>query len=296
MKTIFSYFREFIIVVISHIQNYLLIFFLLKRKLSRKFISSAQFNGHVTVIVATRNNYKTIEASIQSLLMQTYLGVVDVIVIDDASDDGTSEILDRLANADARVRVIINTVHRGTGYSRNLGLREAKGEYVTFQDGDDTSHPERIATQVDVLQASPKKILSICSYTRVNEHGQSIWINGRRVKKCIISMMFRREPVLREVGYFIDGSIGEDTDLHERIKITFGAQSIVRIWKVMYYALFQADSSFFRSVTLEHVHLRHVAYDRTKAGERAYQMLTQRHERMRRGELCTYEPFTERHS
>lgn len=240
----------------------------------------------VSVVVATRNNAGTIEDSLNSLLNQTHRNI-EIIVIDDTSDDDSAGIIEVIARRDRRLTVIRNRHHLGTGRSRNLGLKAARGEYVTFHDGDDFSLPTRIEEQLTVFSNFPEKKLSLCNYVRINAKGRSLEINDRRVMKCIISMMFRRREVLERVGYFEDSSISEDSDFYERIKIEFGACEVL-VFRTLYQALFRPHSSFFSEVKIESFDGRSVQYSRDDEAQAALVRLKERHQLMREGKLPVF--------
>ncbi len=105
----------------------------------------------VSVLIPVYNAAATIGAAIESCLLQTY-GNTEVIVLDDASTDSTIEKI----VAHTKVRCIRNVDNKGTASARNRLLQEAKGEYITWLDADDTMVPERISKQVDFLQTHPE--------------------------------------------------------------------------------------------------------------------------------------------
>ena len=89
----------------------------------------------ISVIMPTYNAEEDIEESIQILLEQTYKNI-EILVVDDGSTDATGAICDEMAQKDSRVRVF-HKENGGCSSARNLGLREAKGDYVMFLDPDD---------------------------------------------------------------------------------------------------------------------------------------------------------------
>ncbi|WP_320188853.1 glycosyltransferase family A protein [Agrobacterium rosae] len=234
----------------------------------------------VSVIVATRNDVATIERSIMSLINQTYHSL-EIIVVDDASDDGASAIISSLANRDSRVVHLLNDSQRGTGASRNVGLRAASGMFATFHDGDDVSEPKRLELQMRALGNDRTKELCLCSYVRTNNRGRGIEINDQRMMKCIISMMFRRELVLNRVGFFLNESVGEDSDFYERIKIVFGANSEVVLPKILYRALYRRGSSFFSSVEVLTEDEQGLRYKVLEESARRNELMKKRHAAMR---------------
>ncbi|WP_158255697.1 MULTISPECIES: glycosyltransferase family 2 protein [Sinorhizobium] len=241
----------------------------------------------VSVIVATRNNEATIERSLRSLTRQT-LNNLEIIVVDDASTDGSLGIIREIARADHRIRVITNARQLGTGASRNRGLQAATGDYVTFQDGDDFSAPSRLEMQCDALQKFPGKKLVLCNYVRVNEDGARLQINDRRVMKCIISMMFPRREVLDRVGFFLESNLSEDADFYERIKIAFGKGCELLVFRTLYEALFRNNSSFFSEVDIQNAGERVVRFTRKAEAAASWEAMQQRHAKMRKGEIDVY--------
>jgi glycosyltransferase involved in cell wall biosynthesis len=72
-----------------------------------------------------------ISDTLSTVLSQT-LNDIEIIIVNDCSDDNTLEIVSALAETDSRIRVINNTTNLGGGGSRNIGLDAAIGEYVIF--------------------------------------------------------------------------------------------------------------------------------------------------------------------
>jgi succinoglycan biosynthesis protein ExoO len=95
----------------------------------------------VSVVIPAYNAEKTIRNAIDSVLGQT-MPNLEVIVVDDASADGTIHAVE--AVDDARVRLLRNGRNTGPSASRNMGLKDAGGRWVTFVDADDAWVPERL--------------------------------------------------------------------------------------------------------------------------------------------------------
>ena len=89
----------------------------------------------VSIIVPVYNTLTYLPQCLDSLLGQT-LENIEVICIDDGSTDGSSELLDRYAEQDGRIRVI-HKENAGVSAARNTGLDQARGNYVLFVDSDD---------------------------------------------------------------------------------------------------------------------------------------------------------------
>ncbi len=103
----------------------------------------------VSVIVPAYDRRYCVMDAVGSVLAQTYRHV-ECIVVDDGSVDGTFETVAAAGAGDRRVRVFAQG-HAGVSAARNRGLREARGEYVTFLDSDDLMPPTRVQRQVELL-------------------------------------------------------------------------------------------------------------------------------------------------
>ncbi|PCC45882.1 bifunctional glycosyltransferase/CDP-glycerol:glycerophosphate glycerophosphotransferase [Brevibacterium aurantiacum] len=90
-----------------------------------------------TVAIVCHNNKDTLRAAVQSALDQTY-PVIEIILVDDCSDDGTEEVIAELLRETDSLRVLSTPENSGSaGAPRNLAIDSAHGEYICFLDGDD---------------------------------------------------------------------------------------------------------------------------------------------------------------
>lgn len=97
----------------------------------------------LTVIMPLFNAEKYLKEALQSIQKQTYKDF-ELICINDASTDTTMEILKRFKDSDSRIRILENDERSGAAFSRNRGVQEAQGEYITFLDGDDIFEEEML--------------------------------------------------------------------------------------------------------------------------------------------------------
>jgi len=105
----------------------------------------------VTVLIAARDAKEFVTVSVRSALAQTYDGV-QVLVVDDGSTDGTSEILASLARSDSRVAVVRREGSGGLAAALAEGVQRVETEYIARLDADDVALPNRIALQVSYLE------------------------------------------------------------------------------------------------------------------------------------------------
>ncbi len=110
----------------------------------------------VSVIVTVYNIKNYIDRCINSLLAQTYTSV-EIIIVDDGSTDGSSELCDRLAEKDERIRVI-HQPNGGLSNARNTGIDNATGQYIMFIDGDDVVYSDMCDLLLTGLQTYDAQI------------------------------------------------------------------------------------------------------------------------------------------
>lgn len=105
----------------------------------------------VTVVVAAYNAENTIAASLRSALDDNDVAL-EVIVVDDASIDGTARVVESLAQSDTRLRLIRAGKNGGPGAARNIAIDQAKGEWIAILDADDRFHSDRLSTLLAVAR------------------------------------------------------------------------------------------------------------------------------------------------
>ena len=125
----------------------------------------------VTVLMTVYNGAAYVRSAVDSVLAQTYADF-ELLVIDDASTDGSGDVV--RAVGDARIRVVPNAANLGLTTSLNTGLALARGELVARHDADDLSRPERLATQVALLDTRPEVSLVGSWYQKIDPAGESL--------------------------------------------------------------------------------------------------------------------------
>lgn len=177
----------------------------------------------VTVIVPAYNAEKSIPTALDSILAQTWANL-EVLVVDDCSTDGTVEVVKEYEINDPRVRLIKGTTNQGPYVARNLALRAATGEFVTCNDADDWSHPEKIEIQANHLIQNVNFLANVSRWARAT-NDLKFYRRGNPgfyVQLNISSLMFRREPLMNALGFWDSVRFGADTELFNRIKRVFG--------------------------------------------------------------------------
>src|SRR5262249_49724588 len=105
----------------------------------------------VSVVMPAFNVARTIARAVGSIQAQT-LADWELIVIDDGSTDGTRQLIEGIASADLRVRLLTRE-HGGIAAALTTGLSTARGEFIARMDADDESMPDRLAEQVAFLES-----------------------------------------------------------------------------------------------------------------------------------------------
>lgn len=114
----------------------------------------------LSIVMAVRNKKDLIERTLSSFDKMT--DEVELIVIDDESDDGTSDIFNKEKYKWINYERLDNRM--STGYCRNIGMSKARGEYIGFIDGDDFMYLDRM---VDLLRVAKRQDVDVaCGYHR----------------------------------------------------------------------------------------------------------------------------------
>jgi|TARA_B110000114_G_scaffold185283_1_gene231650 teichuronic acid biosynthesis glycosyltransferase TuaG len=111
----------------------------------------------VSVILPYFKKKEFIEDSINSVLKQTYKNL-EIIIIYDDTDRQDLSIIKKLKSYDHRINYILNVSNVGAGESRNIGIRHAKGKYISFLDADDIWNTNKMETQIKFMKKNDLKI------------------------------------------------------------------------------------------------------------------------------------------
>ena len=127
-----------------------------------------------SIVIPVHNGEKYIKESIDSCLEQTYKNI-EVIVVDDKSEDNTLNILKNYGN---RITTVPVEKQNGLGNVINIGIRKSKGKYIARMDADDIMYPTRIEKQVEYLESHPNCVAVGGQIDIIDENGN---ITGHRV-------------------------------------------------------------------------------------------------------------------
>jgi glycosyltransferase involved in cell wall biosynthesis len=134
----------------------------------------------VSVLLAVRDGEDYLESALRSVMDQT-LRDIEIVVVDDASTDGTPALLQRLAAQDGRLRVLRLEANRGLAGALNHGLDHARGPLIARMDHDDLSLPRRLEAQKAYLDRHPDVTLVGTSLEWIDAEGRTLrrWVRGR---------------------------------------------------------------------------------------------------------------------
>jgi glycosyltransferase involved in cell wall biosynthesis len=184
---------------------------------------------NISVIIPTYNRKGMLSLAIQSVLNQTHEDF-EIIVVDDASTDGTRGALDKFD--DERLRYVQHRENRGRAIARNTGIELSRGTLIAFVDDDDEYLPDKLKRQLEILQTSQPGVgLVYTGILFVDEAGRIIRRRtplGNHWSKSYWRGLSHRDPIymtplvkkkcFQEVGLFDEDSHGlEEQDMWLRI-------------------------------------------------------------------------------
>jgi hypothetical protein len=190
-------------------------------------MSASRGAPRVSVVIPVFNLRTFLPEAIESVLAQTVpADVLETVVVDDGSTDGSGEVAARYA---PRVR-LLRQPNRGLPAARNAGLRATAAPFLTFLDADDRLLPEKLATELAVLDAHPETGLVYSGWHFIDETGRRLPQRGwsreegdvlpRLVLGNLIhphAALVRREAVERAGGFDERLTSVEDWDLWLRL-------------------------------------------------------------------------------
>jgi glycosyltransferase involved in cell wall biosynthesis len=127
----------------------------------------------ISVVMPTYNSIQFLKSSIESILNQTFMDF-ELIIVDDGSNDGSSEMIDDFRKHDNRIYVCTNSTNLGIVASLNLGLSFTNGQYIARMDADDICYPTRFQKQIAFLDENPDIGILGCAVNYINSDGKTI--------------------------------------------------------------------------------------------------------------------------
>ncbi len=183
-------------------------------------------NGEpVSVIMPVWNTADHVGAAVRSVLDQGWRNL-ELILVDDASTDGSIEVARQAADGDPRLQVLRQSSRRGPYVARNRALTAATGRWIAFHDADEWAHPDRLRVQIGQmtsrgLVASAGRSVRIDSAGRPRARG--VW---PLVRFAPSTMMIDRKRVLDRAGLMHEVTSGADNEYWWRMTLLFGPRRV----------------------------------------------------------------------
>ncbi len=187
----------------------------------------------VSILMPVRNEGRFLPAAILSMQRQTFTDW-ELVAVDDSSSDNTARILADAAAGDKRIIVLQNPA-QGLVPALNYGLAACRADLVARMDGDDISHPERLAVQINLLNSNSEIGLVACSFRhfprqvlRSGMLGYEKWQNSLDTHDKTVADIFVESPfvhpgvmfrkgLVTEIGGYRQMGWAEDYDLWLRL-------------------------------------------------------------------------------
>lgn len=212
----------------------------------------------VSVIVPAFNAAGTIHIALESLVKQTWPNL-EIIVVDDASIDGTEEAVQDYCQRYDWVKYYCNAENMGAYPTRNHGFAKTTGEFITVHDSDDWSHPQKIEKQVEVLLEDASKVASVTNWVRINDKLGFVgpWLLCEDfVEKNHSSALIRREAI-EKYGVWDQVNVGADTEFLWRLEKAYGSDAIVSVLPKVPFSFALAMESSLTKTKATHVKTIH---------------------------------------
>lgn len=150
----------------------------------------------VSVILPTYNRAKIIQKSIESVLNQTVKDI-ELIIVDDGSNDNTKEVISEIK--DSRIKYILLEKNGGVSNARNIGMQNATGEWIAFEDSDDIWHPEKLQKQLEYAKDHTKCEVIYCAYS-ITVSGVNYVVPSRNYKRNLKGYIYKDLLLKNTIG------------------------------------------------------------------------------------------------
>ena len=238
----------------------------------------------VSVLLPVYNGEQFLDEAIDSILNQTFRDFELLILLEYGSNAASREIVES-KKADQRVRVIENKESKlGLAESLNLGMKEAKGEYIARMDADDISLPKRFEKQVKYLDRHPNIVMCGTAMRGLYDDGhmddRGYFADPGSIRfECMLgnpfghpTVMWRKDVFLREKLFYRNTPYSEDFELWKRVVELFPCANLKEY--LLMYRLHGESASVVYGDTLgsvndalnkEYLAKHHIDYDVTGA-------------------------------
>ncbi|MEL7257156.1 MAG: glycosyltransferase family 2 protein, partial [Pseudomonadota bacterium] len=193
----------------------------------------------ISVVMSVHNGLPYLHECLASLERQT-IDDFEIVIVDDASTDGSSDVLRQFCEKDPRARLIENKEKKGLTKSLNIALGIASGNYIARIDADDVCNSKRLEKQSRVLDENPQIFACASGYRMIDGKGKKLRTAQRGLEDWQVRWLlcfnppaphptyfFRRVgPDGQEIRYNEDFVTAQDYELWSRLS-TFGETCVI---------------------------------------------------------------------
>ena len=188
-----------------------------------------EMQGDLPLISVITTAYKCaeyLETSAQSILNQSWQNL-ELLLVDDFSDQATQEKIRDLAARDPRVVPIFRSENGGTYIAKSEAMARARGKFVIFHDADDWAHPDKLWQEAHALQAQPELVCWCSGWARIDENSQFVMqLSWKYAHPNPAASLLRHPQVFDRLGGFDPVRTGADSAYKRRIQLEFGPRSL----------------------------------------------------------------------
>lgn len=215
-----------------------------------------------SIIIPCYNLEGYIHNTINSVLKQIFQNF-EIILIDDGSKDNTGKIITEYSKKDSRIKAICKT-NEGVSNARNIGIKEAKGKYIYFLDGDDTIEEKLLIKAIEIFKCNDIGIWSF-GYRRILNKKKEIkyseyaydkkifssqeflsFFLDKKISQCMCSFIIKKELVK---NFKFDETLKLGEDLYYQINILLRNDTFVYYSSDIFFNyLFRKDSAVNKKV------------------------------------------------
>jgi glycosyltransferase involved in cell wall biosynthesis len=183
----------------------------------------------VSVIIPAFNASETIHIAINSLIAQTWSNL-EIIVVDDASTDDTSTIVQNFGKQ-AQIKYFRNEQNLGAYQTRNRGFQQSTGEYITVHDSDDWSHPQKIEKQMEALLADDTAVACLSNWAHIDQNLAFVgpWMLCEDfIEKNHSSTLIHR-AIIEKHGLWDAVNVAADSEFLNRLEKIYGSERVLTV-------------------------------------------------------------------
>ena len=126
----------------------------------------------ISVVIPCFNGEKTLKRQLDALSAQDSSELIEILVADNLSTDGTAEVIDAAAQQDPRIRRVVADRGQGINFARNAGVRAATGSFILLCDADDEVHADWVANYLPAIRSGAQLVGGALAH--VDTHGQDL--------------------------------------------------------------------------------------------------------------------------